>query len=96
MGIGEQIFIESGATSGIREFGLQKSGISTNALKGVKKIFTVTANEFTDSIKEIEVMPSTVELEFGISIKSDAGAIIASRSDEATFKVRIVWESNQK
>lgn len=39
--------------------------------------------------------PSTVEVEFGIKIAGEAGAVFSSISTEAQFTVKLTWENKK-
>jgi hypothetical protein len=44
-----------------------------------------------DSLKLSE-RPTTIEVEFGLKLDSEAGVYIAKAGVEASFKVKLVWE----
>lgn len=64
---------------------------------GVADVGSVIAQASRDILQTLkegleDLVPSDVELEFGVSLRGDAGIpIIAKASGEATFKVRVSW-----
>ena len=36
--------------------------------------------------------PTTVELEFGIKLDAEAGALVARAGAEASFNVKLIWQ----
>ena len=69
---------------------LQKQ--SVEAMKNAMNTIYNTARQVTDTIDSLAVKPSAVEVEFGIILKGESGALIAKAGAEAAFKVKLTWE----
>jgi hypothetical protein len=69
---------------------LQKQ--SSDAVKNAMNTIYNTARQVTDTIDSLAVKPSAVEVEFGIILKAESGALIAKGGVEAAFKVKLTWE----
>jgi hypothetical protein len=50
-----------------------------------------TATLVNKTIERLEVKPSQVEVNFGIKLIAETGAIIAKAGGEANFNVKITW-----
>lgn len=70
---------------------LQKQ--SSDAVKNAMNTIYNTARQVTDTIDSLAVKPSAVEVEFGIILKAESGALIAKGGAEAAFKVKLTWET---
>jgi hypothetical protein len=53
------------------------------------------AEAIITKLNDLRYKPDKIEVEFGVRLSADAGAIIASTGAEANFKVTLGW-SNQK
>jgi hypothetical protein len=51
-----------------------------------------TAESLVGRLTRLPVQPKTIELELGVKISAEAGAIIAKTSGEGNFRLRLVWE----
>ena len=51
------------------------------------------ANRTTEAINKLPEKPSEFELEFGIKIDAEAGAIVSKVSTEGNLKIKLVWQS---
>lgn len=71
---------------GIVEAGLRLE----SALAGVRDAAQATLDAFT------KLSPETVEVEFGIKLAGEAGALIAKTSGEGHFTVKLSWSSGDK
>lgn len=56
------------------------------------------ANKAVTAIKKIKVSerPDKVELEFGIKLDAEAGALVAKAGAEAAIKVTMTWEQKKE
>ncbi|HOE44966.1 CU044_2847 family protein [Methanothrix soehngenii] len=68
---------------------LQKQ--SAEAVKNAMNTIYNTARQVTDTIDALEVKPSSVDVEFGVTLKGESGALIAKAGVEAAFRVKITW-----
>ncbi|GAA3817962.1 CU044_2847 family protein [Streptomyces chiangmaiensis] len=50
------------------------------------------AESLVGRLTRLPVRPKTIELELGVKISAEAGAIIAKTSGEGNFRLRLVWE----
>jgi hypothetical protein len=68
--------------------GIQDAVVSMgHALEGIAD----AARSATEALRELA--PDKLELEFGVKLTAEAGAIIAKTSGEAHFTVSMSWES---
>ncbi|HEY9736792.1 MAG TPA: CU044_2847 family protein [Trichocoleus sp.] len=51
------------------------------------------ANRTAETLHQLPQKPSEVELEFGIKIDGDAGAIVAKNSSEGNLRIKLVWRN---
>ncbi len=51
-----------------------------------------TAQAITDQIRELGVKPQTAEVAFGLAMKAEIGAVLASAGIEANINVRLTWD----
>jgi len=89
------ILIEFAPSSGMREVSLKGPDLqkmSAEAMKNAMNTIYNTAREVTDTIGSLAVKPSTVEVEFGITLKAESRALIAKCGADAAFKVTLTWE----
>jgi len=42
-----------------------------------------------------ELAPDEVEVEFGVKLSAEAGAILAAAGAEANYNIKLVWKSNR-
>src|SRR3954447_896550 len=68
----------------------RKSGEALD--QAVESIQGMTAR-FRRAVEGMVERPSSVELEFGLKLTAEAGAIISKVSGEASLNVRLTWES---
>jgi hypothetical protein len=67
-------------------------GQSEKAVKSAMNTIYNTAKQVTDVITSLEVKPSLIEVEFGISLNAETGALIAKIGMGTTFNVKMAWE----
>jgi hypothetical protein len=58
-----------------------------DALTHVRKAAAIALAKF----KDMEVGPDTVEVEFGVKLNAEAGAVIARTGGEGHIKVKLTW-----
>jgi len=58
------------------------------ALEGIRQM----AAEAHARIASLDVAPKSLELEFGVKLSGETGAVLAKASGEAHLVVRAVWE----
>lgn len=64
---------------------------SAQALGQAMGAIQTLANRTTETIARLPQPPSEFELEFGIKIDAEAGAIVSKVSAEGNLKVKLVW-----
>ncbi|NMO49953.1 hypothetical protein HH310_01920 [Actinoplanes sp. TBRC 11911] len=50
------------------------------------------AEEALAALRDMDTRPDTVELEFGVKLNAEAGAVIARTGAQGHFKVKLVWK----
>lgn len=58
------------------------------ALENVRPI----ANTIIAKLKNLTIIPDQIQVEFGLKLTAQAGAILASASGEANLKVALTWK----
>jgi Trypsin-co-occurring domain 1 len=51
-----------------------------------------TAQAITDQIQALSVKPQKAEVGFGLTMKANAGAVIASAGVEANITIKLTWD----
>jgi hypothetical protein len=70
----------------------RKSGEALDrAMETIQGMSTRLARTVDDMVRR----PSSVELEFGVKLTAEAGAIVSKIGGEAALNVRLTWESPQ-
>ncbi|HEY9761941.1 MAG TPA: CU044_2847 family protein [Trichocoleus sp.] len=64
---------------------------SAQALGQAMGTIQALANRTMETINQLPRKPSEFELEFGIKIDAEAGALIAKGSEEGNLRVKLVW-----
>lgn len=54
------------------------------------------AEAIMNKLHDLSDSPDKIEVEFGVKLSADAGAIIASTGAEANFKVTLAWNRQNK
>jgi hypothetical protein len=49
------------------------------------------ADLLIERLRELAAQPDEVEIEFGIKLSGEVGALIASTSTEANFRIKLAW-----
>jgi hypothetical protein len=89
------ILVEFAPSPGIREVGLLSPDLQKQSAEAVKNAMNTiyqTARQITDTIESLDVKPSSVEVEFGITLKGESSALIAKAGVDAAFSVKLTWE----
>ena len=89
------VLVEFATAPGMREVSLKGSDLQNQSAEAIKSAMNTiynTARKVTDTINSLEVKPSTIELDFGITLKAESGALIAKCGGEAAFNVKLTWE----
>ena len=89
------ILIEFVPAAGVREVSLRAPDLqklSADAMKSAMNTIYNTAREVTDTIGSLAAKPSRVEVQFGITLSAEAGALIAKGGANAAFNITLTWE----
>jgi hypothetical protein len=68
--------------------------LATKSAQGlVQAMGTVQAlaNRTSETLAKLPNPPETCELEFGIKMDANAGAIVAQSADEGNLRIKLVW-----
>jgi hypothetical protein len=76
---------------GISEITANVTQTFEDALDKIK----LAAGVVITKLRELQVQPDQIGVEFGIKMSGDAKAYIASASAEANFKVTLIWKREQ-
>jgi hypothetical protein len=96
VGDGSSVLVEVDEdTYGVEEVsrtseGVLDAGRLESALGGVRDAAQATLDTLS------KLSPETVEVEFGIKLAGEAGALIAKTSAEGHFTVRLSWSPDKK
>ncbi|MER6105070.1 CU044_2847 family protein [Streptomyces sp. NPDC001832] len=94
-GNGEQVLVEVGAqTSGIVRAARpgEIAGTAARTLADSFDQVRAAAESLLDRLTTLSSPPDTVEVELGVKINAEAGAIIAKTAAEGNFTVRLTWQ----
>jgi hypothetical protein len=69
----------------------RKSGAALDA--AIESIQAMSAR-FRRAVEGMPAKPSSFELEFGVKLTAEAGAIISKVSGEASLNVRLTWQGD--
>ncbi|WP_405721022.1 hypothetical protein OG607_09070 [Streptomyces sp. NBC_01537] len=72
--------------------------IAATAMRSLSESFDqvrAAAEVALDRLTTLSVRPSTIELELGVKINAEAGAVIAKTAGEGNFILRLVWETKR-
>lgn len=64
---------------------------SAQALSQAMGTIHALANRTTETIERLPQKPAEVELEFGIKIDAEAGAIVSRVGGEGNLRIKMVW-----
>ncbi len=68
---------------------------SEKAIASAMNTIRAMAERVAATIDAISDRPSTVEVDFGLKLTANAGALVASASTEASFLVKLTWERKE-
>jgi hypothetical protein len=89
------ILVELAPKAGLKKVALRREDLeeqSTKAIEGAMNTIHNTARQVTTTINALSIKPSQVEVDFGIKLEAETGAIITKVGGEATFNVKLTWE----
>jgi len=91
--------LEDGSSIWIEVDDLKQPGLknvdSKKMHRKLQKIFSMikpSTELILDNFRGIKPLPKEVELEFGLKLNTQVGAVIASTSGEANYKIILKWD----
>lgn len=63
-----------------------------DAIDRVKPAATI----ILEKIKDLDYSPDQIQIEFGLKLNAEAGAVIASTGMEANYRISLVWNKGSK
>ncbi|MBD2256181.1 CU044_2847 family protein [Pseudanabaena sp. FACHB-2040] len=90
------LFEISGAQGVMRAGGLNTMELATKSAQALSQAMgaiQTLANRTTETINQLPQKPSEFELEFGIKIDAEAGAIVSKSGSEGNLRVKLVWRN---
>ncbi len=91
-----EVIVELSGGSGLQEVGAGNIIQDTKSkFDDIMNTVELCAQGFMESLSKIEsaIRPQEASIEFGVSLSSEIGTVIAKASAEGTFKVTLVWKS---
>lgn len=91
------ILVEFKSTAGVVRTALSPqdlTALSEKAITNAMNTIHAMARRVNDTIMQIKLVerPSKVEVDFGLVLTAEAGALVASASTAASFNVKLTWE----
>jgi hypothetical protein len=68
---------------------------TVDAIDSAMSTIYSTATHINKTIEALEVKPSNVEVNFGVKVTAESGAIIAKAGGEANFSIKITWKCQE-
>lgn len=81
------------ATRGLRPADLPEK--ARQSFEGAIDTIRLTATAMIGKLRDLADKPDEIEVEFGLKLSAEAGAVIASTAGEAHFTVRLAWTRGQ-
>lgn len=91
---GGTIFVESSEANGhtVRGAGVGKISEKAGAsLSDALSVIRPMAEATMDTCRELRVVPTEVEVQFGLKFSASAGIVIASAATEGNLQIKLVW-----
>jgi hypothetical protein len=92
------ILVEFPPEPGMRQVSITQFDLPQKSAEAVNKAMESIRQMAQRTILTIDALtnkPSLVELEFGIKLSTQAGALIAKTSGEGNIKVKLVWQRQE-
>ena len=95
----EPILVEFGPGRGLQQVSRSPEDLAAKSAEVLNKAMSTihnTAQRVMATIREIDISdrPAQVEVEFGLTLDADAGALIAHVGAEASFTVKLIWKAS--
>ena len=93
---GELILVQFSEAQGMQPVSLSGEDLAKKSAEALDKAMGTIremANRVVSTVQNINVSdrPTTVEVEFGLALDAEAGALVAKVATQAGFKVKLVW-----
>ena len=91
------ILFEMGPTGSLRGGGLKPTELATKSAQALGQAMGTIhalANRTTETIDRLPKKPAEFELEFGIKIDAEAGAVVSKVGGEGNLRIKMVWKSD--
>ena len=81
---------------GLEEVAQTVTARATKAFEKMTETIHALAYGFRERMDQLEekVRPDEVSVEFGLSLKADAGVVIAQAGADASFKITVAWKAS--
>jgi hypothetical protein len=93
---GGTIAVETDDSLVVPNTGYERVGLGadkeTKAFKAALGRIEPAANELLGTLQNLVSRPDGIEVQFGIKLSAQAGALIAAASTEANFTVKLSWK----
>jgi Trypsin-co-occurring domain 1 len=92
------IIVEFAPSGGMKQVSLSPQDVAEKSAEALDKAMATIRKMAQKTMVTIDTLtnkPTEVELEFGIKLNTEAGAIIAKTSGEASLKVKLIWERKE-
>ncbi|NMG21061.1 CU044_2847 family protein [Brasilonema bromeliae] len=92
------ILVEFAPSAGMKQVSLTSEDLAKKSSEALDKAMATIRQMAQKTMVTIDTLtnkPTEVQLEFGIKLNTEAGAIIAKTSGEASLKVKLTWERKE-
>lgn len=94
---GDPILVQFSEARGMQPVSLSGAELAEKSAEALDKAMDTIrqmSNRVVSTFKDINLMdrPAQVEVEFGLTLDAEAGALIAKVGTQAGFKVKLVWK----
>jgi hypothetical protein len=88
------VFVEISSTEGLREVSAgELVEKAKDAFSSISHTIEICAKGFISQIRKLgEYSPQEVSIEFGISLSTEVGAVVANMTTEGSYKVVLTWK----
>jgi hypothetical protein len=89
------ILVELEPKAGLQDVARSIDDLENESAKAIASVMNTiynTAKSITSTIDSMATKPSQVEVNFGIKLEAETGAIIAKAGGEATFGIKLTWQ----
>ena len=93
------ILVEFTPRPDVQQVSLKPKDIAEKSAQALDKAMNTIHNmakKVTSAMDELAKRPSQIEVEFGIKLDAETGALIAKTGVEAGLKVKLTWERKKE